>query len=86
VKRDDGALRLRDLAAARPLFGYRRLNILLRREGWTMNHKKVHRVYREEGLWVRTKRRRKHVSQARAPRLPAAAPRECWTWTSSQMA
>jgi putative transposase len=81
VKRDDGALRLRlrDLAAARPRFGYRRLYILLRREGWTMNHKKVHRVYREEGLWVRTKRRRKHVSQARVPRPPAMAPRERWS-------
>jgi putative transposase len=81
VKRDDPALRmrLRELAAARPRFGYRRLYILLRREGWRINHKKVHRVYREEGLYVRTKRRRKHVSRARVPRPPAAAPRERWS-------
>ncbi len=43
-----------------------------------MNHKKVQRVYREEWLWVRTKRRLKHVSQTRA-RPPAAAPRERWS-------
>lgn len=81
VRRDDAPLRLRlrELAAARPRFGYRRLSILLRREGWTLNHKKVRRVSREEGLWVRTKRRRKHVSRARVPRPPAAAPRERWS-------
>ena len=44
-----------------------------------MNHKKVHRVYRDEGLYVRTKRRRTHVSRARVPRPPAAAPRERWS-------
>jgi putative transposase len=81
VKRDDPALRmrLREMAAARPRFGYRRLYILLRREGWTLNHKRIYRVYREEGLLVRTKRRRKHVSRARVPRPPALAPRERWS-------
>ena len=59
-------LRLRDLAAARVRYGYRRLHVLLRREGWRVNHKRVYRVYREEGLGIRVKRRKKLVS---APRI-----------------
>ena len=52
---DDGALRqrLRELAAERRRFGYRRLGYLLAREGITPNHKKLLRIYREEGLRVR---------------------------------
>ncbi len=65
-------MRLRDLALARPRYGYRRLTILLHREGWQVNSKRVYRLYREEGLTVRVKRRRKLASHARA-RPPAAA-------------
>lgn len=81
VKTDDVVLRmrLRELAAARPRFGYRRLYVLLRREGWTINHKKVYRVSGEEGLLVRTKRRRKHVSRSRVPLPAASGPRERWS-------
>ena len=45
--KDDRALRLRlkELAYARPRYGYRRLTILLQREGWPVNHKRVHRIY-----------------------------------------
>ena len=50
--------RLRDLAAQRPRFGYRRLHVLLRREGIVVNHKRVERVYREEGLAVRRRTRK----------------------------
>jgi putative transposase len=64
-------LRLRELAAARPRFGYRRLHVLLRREGVIVNHKRVERLYREEGLAVR-RRTRKHV--ARDGRGRAAVP------------
>jgi putative transposase len=48
---DDEALqtRLRELAAQRPRFGYRRLHVLLRRAGIVVNHKRVERLYREEG-------------------------------------
>ena len=55
-KADDGALRerLRQLAGQRRRFGYRRLHVLLRREGTRVNHKRVYRLYREEGLAVRT--------------------------------
>lgn len=63
--------RLRDLAMSRPRYGYRRLWVLLRREGWPVNHKRVLRLYREEGLEVRTKRRRKLTARLRVlPPLP----------------
>jgi len=42
--------RLREIAEERPRFGYRRLHRMLRREKWEVNHKRVYRVYREEGL------------------------------------
>ena len=48
-------MRLRELAAVRLSYGYRRLHVLLCREGWKVNHKLVYRLYREEGLEVRTK-------------------------------
>ncbi len=47
-------MRLRDLAAVRVRYGYMRLHVLLRREGWKVNLKLVWRLYREEGLAVRT--------------------------------
>ena len=60
--------RLRELAMSRPRYDYRRLWVLLRREGW---HKRVLRLYREEGLEVRTKRRRKLTARLRVlPPLP----------------
>ncbi len=61
--------RLKELAGARRRFGYRRLHALLRREGWRVNHKAVHRIYVEEGLQVR-KRKRKRVSQAERRPMP----------------
>lgn len=48
-------MRLKELAAARVRYGYRRLHVLLRREGWPVNAKRVHRLYREEGLAIRPK-------------------------------
>ena len=63
--------RLRTLAAQRPRFGYRRLHIFLRREGWSVNHKRVYRLYREEGLTVR---RRRRTRRAQAPRTPLPEP------------
>jgi len=61
--------RILDIAKARPRFGYLRIHILLRREGWRVNKKRVYRIYIEEGLQVRTKIRKKHVSQPRV-KLP----------------
>lgn len=62
--------RLRELAARRPRFGYRRLHELLRREGVMVNHKRIERLYRAEGLAVRRKRRRRVAAFPRQP-LPA---------------
>lgn len=64
-------MRLRELATARPRYGYRRLHVLLRREGWAVNLKRILRLYRDEGLLVRTRRRRKMAARPRVP-LPAA--------------
>ena len=47
-------MRLKELAAARVRYGYRRLHILLRREGWEVNHKRTYRIYRDEGLSIRS--------------------------------
>lgn len=59
--RDTTALRMRirEIAQARPRFGYVRIWIMLRREGWKDNKKRVHRLYRLEGLQVRMRNRRK---------------------------
>jgi putative transposase len=71
--------RLRELAQARPRFGYLRLHIMLRREGWVVNRKRVHRIYREEGLSVRLTHRRKRVSCLRVvPPSPSQA-NERWS-------
>ena len=66
---DDGPLReaLRQAAQQRRRYGYRRLTWLLRRQGWTDNHKRIERIYREEGLQVR-RRRRKRQPVSRASR------------------
>ena len=70
-------MRLRDLAQAQVSYGYRRLHILLLREGWAVNHKRVYRLYRQEGLMLRTKR---HVSHQRREERPLAAEaNESWS-------
>jgi putative transposase len=73
-------IRLRDLAAARVCYGYRRLHILLRREGWSVNHKRTYRLYCEEGLSIRAKvPRRKRAWRYRVGRPRAEAPNEVWS-------
>lgn len=52
-------MRIREIANDRPRFGYTRIHVMLRREGWKINIKRVHRLYRLEGLQVRMRRRRK---------------------------
>jgi putative transposase len=74
--KDQSALqrRLREPAHARPRFGYLRLHVLLRREGWVINKKRVRRLYRLEGLQLRQRcRRRKHMALHRGqPPVPTA--------------
>jgi putative transposase len=73
-------MRLRDLAAARVSYGYQRLHLLLRREGWRINHKRVYRLYREEGLCMRARKPRRHVScQKREIRPTATRQDERWS-------
>jgi putative transposase len=69
--RDDRSLRerIRELAHRWPRFGYRRLIVLLRREGIEVNHKKAYRIYTEEDLKVRRKRK-KIRSRIRTAPLP----------------
>lgn len=59
--------RLKALASSRPRFGYRRLGVMLEREGLLVNHKRVYRLYREEGLILRRKRRQRASSARRVP-------------------
>ena len=73
-------IRLRDLAGSRIRYGYRRLYVLLRREGWLVNHKLVYRLYVEEGLILRRKgpRRRKSCA-ARVERPAARGTNDSWS-------
>ena len=78
---DDGALRarLRSLAAHRRRFGYRRLHLLLKREGVEVNHKKLFRIYRDERLTVRKRGGRKRALGTRAPMTVPLAKNERWS-------
>ena len=78
---DDAGLRarLRELASERRRFGYRRLHILLRRDGLTINRKKTQRLYREEGLTVRRRKGRKRAVGTRAPAPVLALPNQRWS-------
>jgi putative transposase len=71
--------RLRELAAVRSSYGYRRLHVLLRREGWPINAKRVYRLYVEEGLGLRRKKpKRRRAAVARVARRKAARPNQRW--------
>jgi putative transposase len=78
---DDTAVRarLRELAAIRRRFGYRRLLVLMRREGLVMNQKKFRRLYREERLQVRRRGGRKRALGTRAPLAIPQGPNQRWS-------
>jgi putative transposase len=78
---DDPRLRerLRALARERRRFGYRRLLIFLRREGFVVNHKRLHRIYHEEQLMVRKRSSRKRALGARSPMPVPALPNDRWS-------
>jgi len=81
-RRDDRALRLRivEIAETRVRYGYRRVQVLLRREGWRVNHKRTYRIYCEEGLHLRRKRPRRHISGSRRMLRPEIErPNACWS-------
>lgn len=81
-KLPDNALigRIKEIAATRVRYGYQRIHILLRREGWQVNHKKVHRIYREQGLNLRSKRPRRRVAAAHRMERPELNDMDqCWS-------
>ena len=81
LRADDAALRarLRELAAERRRFGYRRLHQMLKREGTVMNLKKIRRLYSEERLQVRQRKGRKRATGTRAPMIIPQGPRRSWS-------
>jgi putative transposase len=71
--------RMKALAHERRRFGYRRLHVLLRREGHLVNHKRLFRLYREEKLTVRKRGGRKRAIGARAPMLVPMTANDRWS-------
>lgn len=73
-------IRMRDIAYTRVRYGYRRVRVLLQREGWKISKNLVYRLYREEGLALRTGlRRRRRAPVQRQARVLPAAPNQAWT-------
>src|SRR5690606_27078950 len=72
--------RIREIAPARPRFGFQRIHVLLRREGSQVNVKRVRRLYRLEGLQLRARvRRRKHQALHRGPAPAPVGPQDRWS-------
>lgn len=73
-------MRIKEIAATMVRYGYLRIHVLLRREGWKINHKRVYRIYREEGLNLRAKRPKRRVSAASREGRPVITRlNECWS-------
>lgn len=72
-------LRLKELAASRVRYGYRRLTVRLKREGFRVSAKRIYRLYKEEGLIVRTKSRKKLASRIRVPLGIALLANQRWS-------
>ena len=71
--------RMREIAAVRRRFGYRRIGQMLEREGIIMNHKKLYRLYREEGLAVKRRKGRKRATGERMPMEAPLHPNDRWS-------
>lgn len=78
---DDGELlaRLIALAGQKRRYGYRRLHVLLRREGWELNWKRTYRVYHAAGLMVRRRKRKRIAGVERIAKVPATGPNQSWS-------
>ena len=81
VRPDDADLRtaMKAVAAERRRFGYRRVHVMLERQGWQVNQKKLRRLYREEKLQVRKRGGRKRALGTRRPMLVPERPNERWS-------
>jgi putative transposase len=71
--------KLRALASKRPRWGYRMLHLMLKRDGVIANHKRIYRLYKEEGLAVRTKKRKRIAARARTVLAAPTRPNERWS-------
>ena len=81
IRSDDADLRqaMKQIAKERRRFGYRRVHVMLARQGWRVNHKKIRRLYREEKLAVRKRGGRKRALGTRRPMLVPEQPNERWS-------
>jgi putative transposase len=82
IRGEQASLRLRinEIARVRVRYGYKRIYVLLRREGWPVNHKRVYRIYCEEGLNLRARKPKRRRSAAqRVLRPPATYANESWS-------
>jgi len=71
--------RIKEICATRVRYGYRRIHVLLQREGWDVNHKRTYKLYRELGLQLRNKTPKRRVkAKLRDDRHPATRPNEVW--------
>ena len=70
---------MKAVAAKRRRFGYRRVGVMLERKGMIMNHKKLYRLYSDEGLSVKRRRGRKRARGSRTPMPEATRPNQCWS-------
>jgi putative transposase len=81
-RRDSSVLcmRIKEIAATRVHYGYRRVHVLLQREGFKDNHKRIYRLYREEGLSLRLKRpKRNKLARLRQPKHQVTAINQIWS-------
>jgi putative transposase len=73
-------MRIKEISQTRVHYGYRRIHILLKREGWEVNRKRVLRLYREKGLQMKRKRPKRRVSaKIREASAPAIQTNDCWS-------
>jgi len=79
VENEDITNRLTELALIWRRFGYRRLHVLLQREGWQVNHKRVYRLYRKAGLSVRRRKRKRVLLDRGKPQTILAKPNYRWS-------
>lgn len=70
--------RLREISRAHPRWGYRRVRIELTKEGWSVNTKRVHRLWRDEELQVRPRKRKRHRGTSTIDEVLACSPNEVW--------
>jgi putative transposase len=71
--------RLCELAGQKRRYGYRRLHVLLKREGWDINHKRLFRIYQLAGLAVRRRKRKRIAGIERQPKAPSFKPNQSWS-------